>query len=58
LAHLVFHEFGIPRDELAAIGEGAERAFTDLKPARRAGMGPYDPCWCGSGKNLKFCHEE
>lgn len=25
---------------------------------RRAGIGPYDPCPCGSGEKLKFCCDE
>jgi SEC-C motif len=40
------------------IEHASHHVFSELKPndPARADLGPYDPCWCGSGKKLKFCH--
>lgn len=31
--------------------------FRALKPGQSAKLARNDPCWCGSGKKLKSCHE-
>ncbi len=58
LGHLVYRAFGLPRDRLWEIEQVRHHVFSELKPndPARADLGPYDPCWCGSGKKLKFCH--
>jgi len=40
----------------AWVTENPADVIVPLVPARAAGLGRNDPCWCGSGKKLKRCH--
>jgi hypothetical protein len=57
LARLVAYRVGSDRASLTTLAKEASVAFGDLKPEQRATLDPNDPCWCGSGKKLKDCHE-
>ncbi len=57
IAILVLPEFGIDAAPVAEAGADMERAVLKLMPNQRRTLGRNDPCWCGSGRKLKACHE-
>lgn len=56
LQHGAIHLEGAEASEFAAI-QSKKRASFDQLLALKPRIGPYDPCLCGSGQKVKWCHK-